>query len=233
METKNILTDNMNVGRPVLLELLALLLVGLIGIIAKGCNIVGKRIKPNVGYVLGIELNGNTPSEACSRNTKILKTGLDKVVYHLVFTRYRSDKIFVAVVVFNKAVCIFGHFKEVSFLACLFAFAAAVGALTVNQLCIGPEGFTRCAIITLVRTLVNVTLFIKLGEDLLNAFYVFFIGSADEFVVANVKEVPNRFDLSRYVVNVFLGSDTGRLSLLLDFLTVFICAGEKIYVKAS
>ena len=78
MESEDVLTDDMNVCRPVLLELLRLLLIGLIGIIAKGCDIVGKRIKPNVGYVLGIEGYGNTPCKGCTGNAKILKACLDR-----------------------------------------------------------------------------------------------------------------------------------------------------------
>ena len=40
MESENVLTDNVNVAGPVLLEMLALLVKGLIGVKSDGCNIV-------------------------------------------------------------------------------------------------------------------------------------------------------------------------------------------------
>ena len=61
METKDILSYHMNVAGPILAEVLGLLLIGLIGIIAYGGYIVGKSVKPNVSYVLGINVNGDTP----------------------------------------------------------------------------------------------------------------------------------------------------------------------------
>ena len=63
MESEDILTDDMNVCGPILLELLALLLKALIGIVAESGYIVGKRVKPYVNNVLGIEIYSYTPSE--------------------------------------------------------------------------------------------------------------------------------------------------------------------------
>ena len=54
VEADDVLTYNVNVGGPILTEMLALLLVGLVGIVADGGDVVGERIKPYVSYVLGV-----------------------------------------------------------------------------------------------------------------------------------------------------------------------------------
>ena len=66
METNYILTDNVNVAGPILIVKLTLLVNG----IPHSGDIVGKRIYPNVDNVLFIKLNGNTPFERRTRNTK-------------------------------------------------------------------------------------------------------------------------------------------------------------------
>ena len=83
----------MNVCGPELFELFALLLISFVGIVADSGYIVGKRVEPNVGYVLRILLNGNTPSKRGTGNAKILKTCLEEVVYDLFLTAFGLDEL--------------------------------------------------------------------------------------------------------------------------------------------
>jgi hypothetical protein len=76
VESENILTDDVDVAGPIFLEFFGLLLIRLIGIVSESCDIVGQRVKPYVGYVLGIKINGNTPLEGCTGNAEVLKSAL-------------------------------------------------------------------------------------------------------------------------------------------------------------
>jgi hypothetical protein len=76
VEAQYILTYHMNVAGPILLKMLALLLVALVGIIAKGGDIVAECIYPNVYNVLIVEIHGNAPLEGGTGNAKILQTCL-------------------------------------------------------------------------------------------------------------------------------------------------------------
>ena len=76
VESHDILCYHVNVSRPELVKIIVLLVPE-----TKCRNIVRKCVYPNVNNVLVIKCNRNTPLESSSRYTKILKTGLDKVVY--------------------------------------------------------------------------------------------------------------------------------------------------------
>ena len=63
METNNILTDQMEVRRPVLLEALGMVAVR---IISDTRDVVGQRIQPYIGDMLRIEIDRDAPCERCS-----------------------------------------------------------------------------------------------------------------------------------------------------------------------
>ena len=60
MESDNIFSDKMKVGRP---ELIEEPVVVSVNIITKPRDIVGERIKPYIYYMLVIEINRNSPLE--------------------------------------------------------------------------------------------------------------------------------------------------------------------------
>jgi len=72
MESHNVLTDDMHVGRPVLVISLSLLVY----IVAKSGDIVGKSVYPHVDNVLLVKGHGHAPLKGAAGNTKILQTGL-------------------------------------------------------------------------------------------------------------------------------------------------------------
>ncbi len=76
MEAEYILTDDVHVAGPVFLEVLALLLIALIGVISERGDIVAKRIEPNIYHMLIVEINGNSPLEGGTGKTEILQTRL-------------------------------------------------------------------------------------------------------------------------------------------------------------
>ena len=83
----------MHVAGPIFFEMLALLLVGLIGVIAKRGYLVCKRVKPYVNNVTVIKINGDTPLERGTGNAKILKSCLEEVIYHFLLSRLGLDKL--------------------------------------------------------------------------------------------------------------------------------------------
>ena len=133
----------------------------------------------------------------------------------------------------HELIGILAHLEEVGFFLCIHAFPAAVGALAVHQLTFGPEAFTGGAVLAHIFSLVNIALFIHLGEDLLHLGFVFRVSGADKAVVGSVHQIPNILDLPCHIVHIFLGSNAGSFRLLLNFLTVLIGAGLEIHIKAG
>ena len=65
-----------------------------------------------------------------------------------------------------------------------------------------------------VLALVDVTLLIQLGEDLLAGLHVVVVGGADEAVVADVQQLPQILDSGYDLVHILLGGHTGIGSLV-------------------
>ena len=77
METDNILTNQMQVCRPVFLEQLAALTVA---VISKTGDIIGQCIQPYIYNVLRVEINRNPPFKGSTGNTQILQARKQEVV---------------------------------------------------------------------------------------------------------------------------------------------------------
>ena len=88
--------------------------------------------------------------------------------------------------VLDQFVCIFAHAEEISlFLGRLYD-TAAVRALAVHQLGLGPERFTGGTVHSLIGPLVNISLIIETLEDLLYLLLMILIGSTDELIIRNI-----------------------------------------------
>ena len=84
---------------------------------------------------------------------------------------------------FDNSILIFAHLEEVALFFHQFDGSAAVGAFAVNELRLGPKGFARGAIPTLVFALVNVALLVELVENLLYCLLVIFVGVNDKVIL--------------------------------------------------
>ena len=165
VETDDILADQVHISRP---ELLVVLIVVAVRIVAAEGDIVGKCIQPNINNMARVKVYRNAPAERGAGNAQVLQPRLEEVVYHLVLAALRLDELGVLLDVLHQTVGVLAHAEEVSLLLGIHARAAAVRAAAVLQLALGPEGLTRLAVFTLVRTLVNIALIIQLFEDLLH-----------------------------------------------------------------
>ena len=133
-------------------------------------------------------------------------------------------------VILQQSVGVFAHAEEIRFLFGRFDFPAAIGAFAVDKLRGGPKRFAGGAVHAFVRPFINISLFVQLFEDLLA--FVVFVGSADEFVVRDVHEIPNIADLFCDAVDELLGRNARRGGFLFDFLSVLVRARLKAYVIA-
>ena len=234
METEYILADDVNVSRPVFLEKVRLLLVGLVGVVTYRRDIVGQRVEPDIDDMTRVK-SRNAPSKRSSRNAEILQTAIDleEVVYHLFFARFRLDEFRVIFNIFYKAVCVLAHLEEVRLLLRFLNGSAAVGALAVNYLRVGEEGLAGSAVPTLVTALVNVALFVKTLEYFRNGVNVRSVGRSDEVVVTRIHLVPDAANLAGHLVDVLLRRHSGVFGVVFDFLTVLICSGAEKDVKTA
>ena len=125
--------------------------------------------------------------------------------------------------------------EEVGLLLGVMNLAAAVGALAVHQLTLGPEAFAGGAVLALIGALVDIAVFVHFLEDLLHGLAVVVVGGADEAVIGDVHQLPQVTDAARAVhdaVHEGLGSHTGFLGLGLDLLAMLVGAGQEHNVVA-
>ncbi len=126
--------------------------------------------------------------------------------------------------VLDKSVGIFAHLEEVSLFFSRLNLSAAVGALAVNKLRLREEALARCAVKSLVISLIDVALVIELLENLLNLTLVVVVCCSDELIVACVHDIPVSLDDACNVIDILLRSYACCVSLFLNFLTMLVCS---------
>ena len=126
----------MQVGGPVLFIQLPAVSVR---IITETGDIVAERVQPNIDHVSLIEIHGDTPLEGASGYAEILQSGKEEVVHHLILPGYGLDEFGVCVYIIYKSVGIFAHTEEVGFFLRSNNGTAALRALSVHYLRVGPE----------------------------------------------------------------------------------------------
>ena len=229
METDNVLADQMQIRRPLLLEQVAGLSVALV---ANAGDVVGQRIQPYVYHMLRIEIHRDTPFKGGTGYTEILQTRKQEVVHHLILSGNRLNEFRMLVDMVDQAVSVFTHTEEISLFLGRLHLAAAVRTLAVHQLGLGPEGLAGRTVHTLVSALVDIALVIQLLEDLLYLLFMVIICGADKFIIGGVHQIPDTLNLTGYIVYEFLRSNACLLSLQLDLLTVLVSTGLEEYVVA-
>ena len=183
METDDILTDQVQISRPVLVEQLAAVAVT---VITDTGDVVAQCVQPYIGYVLWIKGYRNTPCKRGSGYTQILQTRKKEVVHHLVLTGYRLNKLRMGVDMLDQTVCVFAHLKEISFFLCRLYFTSTVRTFAVYELGFSKERFTRSTVHTFIVSLVNVSFIVHIFENLLNLCFVIFVCGTDKFVIGSI-----------------------------------------------
>ncbi len=196
---QNFLAHHVDVRGPELF----VIVVRLIAVAQRG-NVVAQRVNPDIHGVLGVKGNGDAPLDRGAGNTGVLQALLDKGD-HLVLPALGLDALGILLVVLQQAVGILAGLEEVGLLVGIIDLAAAVGALAVHQLAVGPEALAGLAVVADVLALIDIALLIQLGEDLLAGLHMVVIGGADEAVIADIQQLPQILDGGNDPVNVLLG----------------------------
>ena len=227
METDDILTDQMQICRPVFFELLAAVAVT---VITDAGDVVGQCIQPYINDMFRIEIYRNAPFKGSTGYAQILKSRKKEVVHHLILSGNRLDKFRMGVDMFDQTVRIFAHTEEISFFFCRLYFTAAVRTFAVYQLRLGKERLTRCTVHTFIMSLVDISLVVQFFEDLLYLFFVVCIGCTDKFIVRCVHQIPYSSDLCGNFIHKSLWCHTFFFCFQLDLLTVFISSGLEKHI---
>ena len=230
MEWKRTISlPTMIVRRPVLVVIVVLIVAE-----AQGGAVVEQGVHPHIDHMARVKVHGNAPGEAGATDAQILKTGLNEVIHHLVHAAAGLEEVRILQQVLHP-VCVFAQAEEVCLLLGIVDLPAAVGALAVHQLALGPEALAGGAVLALVGALVDVALFVHLFEDLLHGPAVVVIGGADEAVVGNIHQlpqVPHALFAVHDLIHKGLGGHAGFFGLGLDLLAVLVGAGEEHDVVA-
>ena len=127
--------------------------------------------------------------------------------------------------VLDQFVCIFAHAEEISLLLGRLYDTAAVRALAVHQLGLGPEGLTGSTVHSLIGSLVNISLIVETLENLLHLLLMILIRGTDELIIGNVQQITQSADHTGDLVHMLLGCDAGCLSLQFDLLSMLVSTG--------
>ena len=230
VEPDDLLAHKVDVGGPILV-------VVVIPVVhkAQGGGVVEQSVHPDVYHMARVKVHGNAPGEAGAADAQVLQARLDEVVDHLVDPGAGLQEVGVLQQV-PDPVGILGQAEEIGLLLGVHDLAAAVGALAVHQLALGPEALAGLAVFALVGALVDVALFVHLAEDLLDGGTVVIVGGADEAVVGDVHQLPQVQDALgalHDVVQELLGGLSGGLGLVLDLLAVLVGARQEQHVAAG
>ena len=224
MEAQNLLAHHVQVGGPVFV----VVVVGVVAV-AKCGDIVAQGVHPDVHGVLGVEGDGDAPLDRGAGDAGVLQALLDEGD-HLVLAALGLDELGVLLVQLEQAVGVLAGAEEVGFLVGVVDLAAAVGALAVHQLAVGPEALAGLAVVAHILALVDVALLVQLGKDLLAGLDVVVVGGADEAVVADVQQLPQVLDGGDDAVHILFGLHPGGRGLVLDLLAVLVGAGQEHHV---
>ena len=230
VETDDLLAHKVDVRRPELVHI-AVRIVH----IAQGGHVVEQRVHPHIGNMLGVEVNGYAPGEAGAGYAQILQAGLDEVVDHLMDAAAGLQEVRVLQQVLDP-VRVLGQAEEVSLLLRVLDGAAAVRALAVLELALGPEALAGRAVLALVGTLIDIPVLVHLFKDFLDGGDMVSVGGADEAVIADIHQLPQIQHTAGGdddVVHKLLGRDPGLPGLVLDLLAMLVGAGEEHHLAAG
>ena len=143
---------------PILLKLAVILLK-----IAKGGDVVGQGVEPNINHMARGFLNGDAPIKGGAGNAEVIETWLNKVIHHFGLPAFRGNEFRILIVKSQQILNVFATAEEISGFGFLFAGPAAFGAKMVltHDLGIGPIGFFVNAIPAFIGRKINVVVFGK------------------------------------------------------------------------
>ena len=193
--------------------------------------VVDERVEPDVGDVLLVPGQGDSPGHAAARAAdREVADRLAQHRQHLVSVALGADEVGVVLDVFPQPRPILLHAEEVVGFAAVFGQLVAVGAFAVDQLFLGHEAFGAHAVEPGILAVEDVVVVVDVLQDLADDHLVTVLGGADEFVVLKAQAIPGVAELGRDLVAVLLGRLVGGGRGLGDLFTVLVGAGQEIGV---
>ena len=227
VETDDLFCHDMNVSRPVFLEIV----IGVIPV-AQSSNIVAQCIDPYIDDMLLIERYRNPPCKARSGDTEVFEARLDEVVDHLVYAGLRLEEI--SLLIKKQCFELIGESRELEEICLFFRiydFTSAFRAFSILQLALGPERLARRAVLSDILALIDVSLIVQSLEDILDRLHMIRIGGSDKTVICDIKAFPEFFEVGNDSIHVLLRGHADFLCLLLDLLAMLIGTGQKHDIK--
>ncbi len=129
--------------------------------------------------------------------------------------------------VFDKPVLIFAHAEEIVAFLAVFGFGLMIGTLPVNQFLFHVKAFAAHAVVSFIRTEINISRIVDFLQDVADGFHVVWVRGADEIIVGDGKLRPQTAKLGADAVGVFLRGDACFAGGLGDFIAVLIRSRHK------
>lgn len=111
VEAHNLLTHQMHVGGPVLVEFAVALLA-----VAQGGDIVGQRVDPYVDHVLGVKIHRHAPGETGPGDAQVLQSGQQEILQHLVGPLRGLDELGMVLDILDQPGGVLAHTEEIRLL---------------------------------------------------------------------------------------------------------------------
>ena len=247
MEADDFFAYEVQVGGPVVLELL--LLLGVVAAIADGADVVDERVEPDVDGVLLVAGYGNAPAYAGAGEGEVFKSAGDvggaelrladfgslrdvaaEEAEHLIAPDFGLDFELVALNEIDELTLVSREAEEV------VLFGDGLGGSAVGADGAGrafDEHLLAYGVLAGVGTEVDGVAVAEELEELLDGGFVVGVGGADVVVVGDAHAVPEGAEGGGDLVGELLGREAGSGGGALDLLAVFIGAGEEEGVVAE
>ena len=188
MEPQNILSNNVDIGRPELFDSVLRAIVINTQTIDTG-QVVGQSVDPHVHNVVVVESlwNGNTPFKCRTRNGQIPEIVALETLQNEVSMLFWSNEIGVVLNMFDEFFVVGRHFEEIRFLLDLFERLSRSSIFVVGNFCIGVGDkrlFTNI-VPTTVSVKIDVAVCSTLIPELLGCSFVTIRSCADIVIVRN------------------------------------------------
>ena len=123
------------------------------------------------------------------------------------------NKFWMFIDIVNQAICILTHLKEICLFLCRVHWSPTIWTFAIHKLTLCKKGLAGCTIHSLISSLINIPLVVKLSKNLLHLLFMIFIGCSNKFIIGSVHQIPNFFNLPGNLIDMFLWCDSCRLGL--------------------
>ncbi len=220
---QNVFADQMTAYGPPFLELFVVLAV------ADAGNIVDQCVKPDITDVVAVERQFDSPGEAGfrTRDAEVAER-LVQEAERFIGPEQRHDEKRMGLDVVDQPVLILAHPEKIVGFGDFVGLAAALGTEGVPvQVLFLEETFAGHTVTPFVFVLVDFAAVVQVLQDFLHHFFMERHGGADEIIVGNIEGLPEFLETQHGGVALFLGRDADLFGGLLDFLPVFVGAGQE------